>query len=46
VASASGSVRTCYYLHWLCALARREEVSTISGEPGLLHNLLDVTAAK
>jgi hypothetical protein len=31
VVLSSGDARTCYYLHWLCALARRAEVTAISG---------------
>jgi hypothetical protein len=31
VITASGSVRTCYYLHWLCALAQRDRVSSVTG---------------
>jgi hypothetical protein len=31
VVLSSGNARTCYYLHWLCALVRRHEVTIISG---------------
>ncbi|KAI3434980.1 hypothetical protein D9Q98_003032 [Chlorella vulgaris] len=30
VVLSSGNARTCYYLHWLCALVRRHEVTIIS----------------